>query len=81
MINRTKENTYAFFPFCSTYTRLQFGGKRFCKCPEVRELLGRDPLWSKRPIRKLELFEWLTESSTVSLALQWTNDNKIERAK
>ena len=51
-------------------------------------VLGRDPPWSKRPMRKLKLLEWLTESSTVSLALQWTekrkaalNDNKIERAK
>ena len=25
-------------------------------------VLGRDPLWSKRPIRKLKLLEWLTES-------------------
>ena len=51
-------------------------------------VLGRDPPWSKRPMRKLKLLEWLTEISTVSLALQWTekrnaalNDNKIERAK
>ena len=22
-----------FSPFCSAFTRLQFGGKRFCKCP------------------------------------------------
>lgn len=33
-------------------------------------VLGRDPLWSKRPIRKLKLLEWLTESWTVSFALQ-----------
>ena len=33
-------------------------------------VLGRDPLWSKRPIRKLKLLEWLTESWTVFFALQ-----------
>lgn len=41
VINRTKENTYAFFPVCSAFTRLQFGGKRFCKCPELRELFEK----------------------------------------